>query len=205
MKTLVVLLEERSACEMLKGLLPHILPDNVGWKCIPFEGKQDLEAQMERKLRGWHTPKTAFMVLRDQDSGDCRQTKSRLAQKCRAAGRHETVVRIACCELESWYFGDLEATEKGLGINGLVRFRNSRKYRVPDSIVSPSRELKKITQNRYEKIAGSRAIGPELGVNPEQNTSVSFRHFLSGIKKALQTIDNLPQCQQPRQPTSPPT
>jgi len=192
MKTVVILLEGCSEKEMLEGLLPRICP-TVKFHCIPFEGKSDLEKQMELKLRHWRTPETAFMVLRDQDSGDCKQIKEQLVQKCNDAGRSQTVVRIACRELGSWYFGDLGATEKGLGISGLARFKNNRKYRVPDAIVSPSSELKKITQDCYEKIAGSREIGRCLNTNPDRNTSVSFGHFIKGVKRALEslTITNL--------------
>lgn len=42
MKHLVFLLEEPSAKEMLNGLLPRLLP-GLSYRCIVFEGKQDLE------------------------------------------------------------------------------------------------------------------------------------------------------------------
>jgi hypothetical protein len=148
---------------------------------------------MERKLRGWIQPHTAFVVLRDQDAGDCRKIKSNLVEKCRHAGKPEAVVRIACRELESWYFGDLKAVELGLKINGLTQFGNNRKYRVPDAIVTPSQELLKITKFCYEKIAGSREIGCHLNVDPAKNTSISFGHFLSGIKRALASIPQSPK------------
>jgi hypothetical protein len=40
---LVFLLEERSAKEMLDGLLPRLFPQPVRYRCIVFEGIQDLE------------------------------------------------------------------------------------------------------------------------------------------------------------------
>ena len=46
MSNLVCLLEEPSAEEMLKGVLPRFLPDNIQVKYIVFEGKQDLEKQL---------------------------------------------------------------------------------------------------------------------------------------------------------------
>jgi len=42
MKYLVCLLEEPSAREMLKEILPKILPDEIDVKYLVFEGKQDL-------------------------------------------------------------------------------------------------------------------------------------------------------------------
>ncbi|MDR3229724.1 MAG: DUF4276 family protein [Puniceicoccales bacterium] len=189
-KTLVILLEERSAQAMLEGLLPRILPKDVELKCIPFEGKGDLEKQLYRKLRYWTSPHTAFMVLRDQDAGDCREIKANLVEKCRSAGKPETVVRIACHELESWYFGDLNAVESGLNIEkgSLLQYKGKEKYRVPDNINSPSTELKKITKDRYTKVSGSREIGKFLNAERQNNTSTSFGHFLSGINKALDSI-----------------
>ena len=53
MKALVCLLEEPSAKEMLKGVLSRMLPHDIWVKYyIVFEGKQDLEKQMIRRLRG---------------------------------------------------------------------------------------------------------------------------------------------------------
>ena len=47
MKHLVFLLEELSAEEMLKGVLPKILPEGIHVKFIVFEGKQDLDGDLE--------------------------------------------------------------------------------------------------------------------------------------------------------------
>ena len=70
MTTIVFLLEEASAREMLKGLLPQILPSGFDVKFIVFEGKQHLDKELERKLRGWRLPNSTFIVLRDQDAQD---------------------------------------------------------------------------------------------------------------------------------------
>ncbi len=52
MSTLVCLLEEPSAREMLQGVLPRILP--IGWdvRYTVFQGKQDMEKNLVIKLRG---------------------------------------------------------------------------------------------------------------------------------------------------------
>jgi len=186
MRQLVIFLEERSAKAMLDGLLPRVIPAGVTYRCIPFEGKQDLDKQIERRLRGWIQPATAFLILRDQDASDCKVLKQGLGQKAANANRPDTVIRIACRELESWYFGDLEAVEKALEIPKLLRHANKRQYRTPDGIVSPSQELEKITSGLYQKTSGSRAIGKYL--TPDRNTSASFQVFLQGLEKAIATI-----------------
>lgn len=71
MKTLVFFLEEPSAKAMLEGVLPKVLPADITTRYIVFEGKQDLEKRLPGKLRGWKLPDTTFVVMRDQDSGDC--------------------------------------------------------------------------------------------------------------------------------------
>lgn len=191
--SLVFFLEEPSAREMLKGLLPRILPCVVVTKYVVFEGKQDLKKNLVRRLRGWRAPDSIFVVMCDQDAADCLAVKSEFVKKCRDAGKPEAVVRIVCRELESWYFGDLAAVESGLGISGLVRrYGNARKYRVPDKIHYPAIELSKITRNAYQKVAGSRAIGPKLSL--DSNKSHSFRVFIGGVQQAIRdTIEpNLP-------------
>jgi len=180
---LVFFLEEPSAREMLKGLLPHLFPDRVAIRYIVFEGKQYLEKNLVRRLRRWRDPNSVFVVLRDQDAADCSDVKQTLAGKCRDAGRPDTLVRIACRELESWYFGDLVAVERGLGLSGLTRYGRRKRYRAPDQIHSPSRELLKITGNAYQKLSGSRAIGAELAL--DGNGSHSFGVFIEGIRRAV--------------------
>lgn len=181
MKTIVFFLEEPSAREMLQGLLPRILPEGVVARHLVFKGKRDLEKNLAGKLRGWQAPDSAFLVLRDQDAGDCVVIKNRLQELCRQAGKEGVVVRVACHELESFYLGDLRAVENALSVTGLARQQENRKYRLPDQIGSPSAELERITRGAYQKISGPRAIGRYLV--PDQNRSRSFRALVDGIRK----------------------
>lgn len=181
MKTIVFFLEEPSAREMLEGLLPRILPEGFITKYLVFKGKQDLEKNLAGKLRGWQASDSFFIVIRDQDAADCAVIKNRLLELCRQAGKEGVVVRVACRELESFYLGDLRAVETALSITGLARQQESRKYRSPDQIVSPSTELERLTRGAYQKISGSRAIGPHL--IPDQNRSHSFNVLVDGIRK----------------------
>ena len=77
MKRLIFLLEEPSAEEMLKAVLPKVLPDHIHPEFKVFEGKQDLEKSLARTLKAWRIPQCSFVVMRDQDSGDCHAVKQK--------------------------------------------------------------------------------------------------------------------------------
>ncbi len=183
MKELVFLLEEPSAKAMLESLLPRILSEEIAFRCIPFEGKQDLEKQLSRKIRAYQNPTARFIVLRDQDSHpDCAAVKHHLLHLCHLSGRAaQCLVRIACRELEAFYLADLLAVERALGIQGLAHQQQSRKFRSPDTLGSPSQELQRLTKGQYAKVSGSRAIGRELCV--ENARSPSFRNLLAAIRR----------------------
>ena len=180
MKTIVFFLEEPSAKEMLIGVLPRILHETIQVRYIVFRGKQDLEKNLKKKMNGWRMPDSVFIVMRDQDSGDCKAIKAKLANLCREAGREGVLVRVACRELESFYLGDLAAVEQGLGLRNLKAQQQNRKFRNPDALGNPAEELYRLTSNIYDKVAGSRAIAPFLSL--EANCSRSFNVLLSGIR-----------------------
>ena len=178
---LYFMLEEPSMRALLKGLLPRIMPEGVNYYLIVHEGKQDLEKSLPRKLKA--IPQTArFIVLRDQDSDDCHLVKQRLSSLCDSAGRGETVVRIVCHELESWFLGDLQAVEQAYDRNGLARRQQQSKYRNPDNLNNAAQELQRLVP-AYQKISGARDIGAYLDVH--NNRSVSFNTFIQGIRKAI--------------------
>ena len=107
MNELVFFLEEESAKIMLQSVVAKLKLDqaNVATRYIVFEGKQHLDQNLERKLRGYVNPRARFIVLRDQDSADCKKLKSDLAAICKHA-RKKAVIRIACHELEAFYLAD---------------------------------------------------------------------------------------------------
>lgn len=185
MKTLVFFLEEPSAKEMLKGVLRRFLPEDVSPKYIVFQGKQDLEKNLKIKLRAWKLPNCSFIVMRDQDSGDCKKIKENLGAICAQSGRKGVLIRIACHELESFYLGDLAAVEKGLDLKGIARKKNQKKFRDPDLLANPSEEMFKLTNNLYDKVSGSRAIAPHLDL--ESNSSKSFNMLINGIKNLVKS------------------
>jgi hypothetical protein len=185
MRTLACFLEEESAKILLQSVLPKIISEDVDVCYFPFQGKQDLDKNLEKKLRLWQKPDTVFLVLRDKDSGDCLQIKAGLLDKIAASKISSGyVVRIACSELESFYLGDLEAVEKGFGITGLSKKQGERKFRAPDNLGNAAQTLEQLTNNSYGKLSGARKIAPHLKVDGT-NCSYSFNVLLSGIKGLL--------------------
>jgi len=180
MRSLVFLMEEPSAQDALEGFLPHILPVGVNVTYLVFEGKQDLEKRMARTLRAWQNPEdTRFIVMRDQDSGDCAIIKQGLLERCREAGRErESVVRIACRELESWFIGDWTSVAQAFDLPKLSALQRKAMYRNPDSLSNPVAELRKHIPH-YQKRDGARRIGPYL--RRDNNASRSFQVFMDAI------------------------
>jgi Domain of unknown function (DUF4276) len=185
LKTLVFLVEELSAQEMLKALVPRIVGADIEVVYISFNGKTDLENSVERKLRGFLKPDARFLILRDKDSENCIDAKNRLLKSVDGSGRASTsLVRIACHELESFYLGDLQAVEKALQLKNLSQKQAQRKFRNPDTLANPCQELGKLTASKYQKVMGSRLIGAHL--NLESNQSLSFLALVSAIRKLAQ-------------------
>ncbi|MEZ4631944.1 MAG: hypothetical protein R2880_14755 [Deinococcales bacterium] len=156
---LVCLLEEVSAKEMLQGILPRIAPQ-IDPKYITFQGKQDLEKNLEKRLRGWQQQDlSSFLILRDKDSADCKSVKKRLSDICQSSTKAQSIVRIACHELESFYLGDLHAVEQGLSLKGLAKQQN-KKFCDPDKLANPYQELVKSPTIHIKKYQGQERLHP---------------------------------------------
>lgn len=179
MKPIVFFLEEASAKALLETIIPRVLQPTPYCHYVVFEGKQDLDKRLAKKMEGYLKP-ARFVVLRDQDSGDCFRIKESLRAKCVKGIHPEALIRIACHELESWYLADLNAVEKGLRLTKLSRLQEKNPYRNPDNIMSPSKYLARIAPS-YQKIGGSRSIGPHLDI--ENSRSKSFCQFVDGIRR----------------------
>lgn len=183
MTQLVFLVEEASMAELLGGILPRMIPESVAFRCIPHEGKSDLEKSIPRKLKAWKNPEVSFVIVRDNDQGDCRSLKSRLQDLCAAGRRPESLVRIVCQHLEAWYLGDLAAVEKAYGRNDLRRLQEKSMYRDPDRQGSAKEVLRRLVPE-YQQMAGARLIGEYLDVSANgPNQSKSFQVFLSGVRQ----------------------
>ena len=179
MRNMVFFLEGQSEKELLKGLMPRLVDRHrFSFTYIVFQGKHDLIKRSSARMKGWLKPNSAFVVLVDQDAEDCQELKEKMRREYE--GIRPLIIRIACHELESWYFGDMPAVEKALG-KKLSHYDNKRKYREPDKIQNPSEELRKITGGVYQKISGSRSISQYIAL--EKNKSPSFSAFVVGIRR----------------------
>ena len=180
---LVFLLEEPSTKCLLDALLPKILPKSVEFQTISHRGKRDLQKSIPRKLRGWNDPgDVRFIIVHDQDGKDCIRLKQELLSLCENTGK-EVLVRIACQEMESWYFGDMNALAIAYDKPKLNRISTQKKYRIPDDIPSPKEELYKLVPE-HQQIEGAKRIAPYMNI--ENNTSMSFNQFVTGVRRFAQ-------------------
>lgn len=100
-------------------------------------------------------------------------------------------MRIACRELEAYYLADLHAVEQGLSIKKLARQQGYAKFRDPDHLGSPSKELETLTRGEYQKVSGSRLIGEFL--DPDNERSSSFKNLVREIRRMERELLTLPR------------
>jgi hypothetical protein len=179
MSRIVFLVEERSMAEFLKVFIPREYP-GVPFLCIPHEGKTDLVKSIPRKLKAWREPGARFVVIIDNDNRDCTELKDEILASCQEAGRDDTLVRIACQELESWYLGDPEALAAAFGNQGLSERLRKARFRDPDALPRPSDELARLVP-AFQKVSGARSVATHIDI--ARNTSRSFKIFAAGIHR----------------------
>jgi len=182
---IVFMLEELSMKRFLDSFLPRILPPNSGvtFRTVPHEGKQDLERSLPRKLRAWRTPDTVFVVLRDQDAADCVDVKNKLTTLRADADRPDTLVRIACRELEAWFLGDLEAVALAFDTPRIADLQRRSKFRTPDALGNPTQELQRLVPE-YQKVSGASRLAEHIDV--ERCVSTSFGYFIKGLHRLIE-------------------
>lgn len=181
----VFLVEELSMVDLLDQLLPRLFPD-LPFRCVPHEGKSDLERSLVRKLRSWRTPGVRFVVIRDQNGGDCHAVKAALIDLCQRGERPDSLVRVACRELEAWYVGDVDALATTFP-SAAKRIRTrmaKRRFRSPDNVVQPAKALAELIPG-FQKRSAARKMGALLS---RRNNSRSYQVFLEGIDR-LQAED----------------
>src|SRR5690606_24802618 len=112
------LVEEPSMEAFLRALLPRLWPPpDRTFEIHLFQGKLDLLAKLEHRLRAyatWLPDDWRIVVVVDRDQEDCHDLKRRLEEAARRAGLRtrtsggaeawQVVNRIAVEELEAWYF-----------------------------------------------------------------------------------------------------
>ena len=181
MSQIVFLLEERTMEEFLKIIIPQILPEGFEPVYLNLQSKNQLEEAAERTLKNYAVPGARFVILEDQHNRNCVNLKKLLVDKSEAAGRKDnTLVRIVCCELESWLPGDMDAVAEAVGKDSIKSSRRKSKYRNPDHLINASEELEKIT-GRCKSVMLTTSIA--LKMDCSRNHSKSFQVFLSGIEK----------------------
>ncbi len=167
------------AC-LLDQLLPRILPQGIEYQTIPHHGKSDLERSIPRKLRAWNEPgDIRFVIVHDQDNADCVVLKEQLMRICDGYGKR-VLVRIACQELEAWYFGDMQALARAYGNKKIAAYSGKSKYRVPDKIPKPKDDLYALIPE-HQQLSGALRIAPHMDI--DHNTSASFNAFVQGIRR----------------------
>lgn len=169
---------------LLDALLPRLFP-TLAFLCVPHEGKQDLERSIPKKLKAWREPGVRFVVVRDNDRDDCIELKRKLSSLCREGGREDTLVRIACQELEAWYLGEPSALASAFDDERLAGLGTKARFRDPDAVAKPSVELKAMVPE-FQKLSGARRMARYL--TRERNRSRSFQVLMEGIGRLVEAM-----------------
>lgn len=187
---IVFLTEEPSMSGTLRLLLPRVFAhwvEEEHWIVITHRGKTALEASIPKKIGHWQRPADRFVILRDNDGGDCIRLKARLRTLASARPPNDVLIRIVCQELESWFLGDLEAVRAAIGRLPSRARQDSRSYRDPDKLTNAAEELKNLTAVPG-KVARAEAIAPHLHCDPSRNKSQSYGAFITGLQRFVGSI-----------------
>jgi hypothetical protein len=197
------LVEEPSAEEALKHVLPKLMRGRARWKLINLGSKYKLLKVLPERLAAYRDriargESLRVVVLVDRDADDCATLKRRLEALARAAGlttktqpdihgRFHVVNRIAIEELESWFIGDPAALRRAFGSLPVIDSTKGM-FRNPDNggtWEALHRFLKRygIYKSSYPKIDAARRIAPHLDL--QANRSRSFQYFVSGVEALL--------------------
>ena len=189
MTRMIFLLEEPSMKTLLDILLPRLFPDLL-FQCVPHDGKNDLERSIPRKLRGWREPGVRFVVVRDNDRGDCKALKEHLRELCSVRNEEHCLIRVACQELEAWYLGEPDALAEAFGRESLREIGARARFRLPDAVAYPAREIARLVPE-YQKISGARLLAYHL--TRERNCSPSFQAMMNGVERLASRLPSTHQ------------
>lgn len=188
-KVLHVFTEEPSAKNVFESILPNILPKDVNFRIYPHQGKQDLEKAIKKAIPTIsRIPGSRILITRDQDSGDCKEIKQNIIELIDDKCECDYFVRIVCRELESWFLGDLHAVKKAFPRLNPEQYQTKADFRNVDKIVNANKYLLKIIpeysdRDNLPKLEASESISKHF--NLSKNTSTSFNHTISAIKKLV--------------------
>ncbi len=184
-RRLVIMVEESSMAEFINSVLPRAFPDwkrGQDWLVIPHKGKSDLETSFPRKMAQWKEPGIRFLIMRDNDGGNCRRRKSELETRVPKRVTSPYRIRIVCQQLESWLMGDPEALAEAYPKAARAPLFARWTKGDPDKLSNASELMERLTGTRA-KIARSHAIA--CCSRPSSNRSRSFQVFLGAVKSLL--------------------
>lgn len=199
---LEVLVEELSCEVALNSLLPRLLGPDHTWAIHVHQGKPDLLANLQSRLRGyarWLPDDWRLLIVVDRDQEDCHALKRRLdtdaenaglVTRSRAGGgRFQVINRIVVEELEAWFFGDVAALRAAFPRVSATLDRK-RDFRDPDAIRGGTAERLEQELQRagymmggLEKLALARAVAPHM--DPDRNRSRSFCVFRDALREMV--------------------
>jgi hypothetical protein len=203
MTQLDILVEEQSAEEALRHLLPKLRPGRVRVHVINMGSKYKLLKVLPARLAAYRQridrgERLRIVVLVDRDDDDCEKLKRELELAAGKAGlptksspdaegRFVVLNRVVIEELESWFIGDAAALRKAFTSLPKIE-QNSGIFRNPDnggSWEALHRFLKKygIYRSSFPKMDAARRIAPHLDI--AANRSKSFQVFISGMEAML--------------------
>ena len=183
---MIVILTEESSMQVTLGILmrsqyPNLI-EGLHWWVLKFNGKSDLEKNIPRKMQHRNIEDPLFIILRDNDGGDCKMLKARLADLASGTGKPYKV-RVVSQELESWFLGDNKAVTKSYTE---CRFSNeTAKYRDPDRLTNAAEEFANLTGD-FSKVQRASLIAPHL--DPSLNRSRSFKLMFETLQQSLGRI-----------------
>lgn len=187
---LIFLVEEPSMKALLDSLLPRLFPGWIAGQdflCVPHEGKSDLDRSVPIKLRAWREPGVRFVIVRDNDNDDCLALKSRLTQVCKTCNRPDTLIRLVCQELKSWYIGDPAALARAFNDQKLNTQTLRQRFAEPDTWQKPASELRRLIPS-FQKIGSARLMAKHL--DAANNRSPSFQVFVNGVSRVVQEMED---------------
>ena len=195
-------LEEPSAEEALKHLLPKIILKDVSYEFHTFQGRDEMLKELPKRLKGeqWIPNDWRIIVLIDEDRRDCHELKAYLEKAAHDAGfvtkssaapneDFQVVNRLAIEELEAWFFGDIEALHAAYPRIS-KNLQSKARYRNPDAIQGGTYEAlrdlliqKKYFTGRIPKPMVAQNIAQHM--EPSRNISKSFQVFVEGLKACV--------------------